>query len=102
MPTLAPKPSQGEEPWTERTKARLPARANSEGEEEGELGEADFGTDSQSMRASWLHRLAQHENVSMQFVPTAHQKADILTKGLTAYAHELARQGLRLQICDGL
>ena len=43
-----------------------------------------------SMRASWLHHLAQHENVSMQFVPTAHQKADILTKGLTAYAHELA------------
>ena len=41
-------------------------------------------------------------NVSMQFVPTAHQKADILTRGLTAYAHELARQGLRLQICDGL
>ena len=28
----------------------------------------------------------------MQFVPTAHQKADILTKGLTAYAHELARR----------
>ena len=54
------------------------------------------------MRASWLHHLVQHENVSMQFVPTAHQKADISTKGLTAYAHELARQGLRLQICDGL
>ena len=38
----------------------------------------------------------------MQFVPTAHQKADILTTGLTAYAHELARQGRRLQICNGL
>ena len=38
-----------------------------------------------SMKASWLHLLVQHENVSMQFVPTAHQKADILTKGLTAY-----------------
>ena len=37
----------------------------------------------------------------MQFVPTDHQKADILTKGLTAYM-QLARQGLRLQICDGL
>ena len=55
-----------------------------------------------SMRASWLHDLVEHENVSMQFVPTAHQKAAILTKGLTAYAQELARQGLRLQICDGL
>ena len=55
-----------------------------------------------SLRASWLHHLVKHENVSMQFVPTAHQKADILTKGWTAYAHELARQGLRLQICDGL
>ena len=38
----------------------------------------------------------------MQFVLMAHQKADILTKGLTAYAHELARQGLRLQVCGGL
>ena len=55
-----------------------------------------------SMRASWLHRLVKHENISMQFVPTAHQKADISTKGLTAYAHELARQGLRLQMCDAL
>ena len=54
------------------------------------------------MRASWLHHLVQHENVSMQFVPTTHQKADILTKGLTAYAHGLAREGLPLQICDGL
>ena len=43
-----------------------------------------------SMRASWLHHLVQHENVCMQFVPTTHQKADILTK--TAYAHELAGQ----------
>ena len=51
-----------------------------------------------SMRASGLHHLVKHENVSVQFVPTAHQEADILTKGLTAYAHELARQGLRLQI----
>ena len=55
-----------------------------------------------SMRASWLHHLVQHENVAMQFVPTAQQKADILTKSLTALAHELARQGVRLQICDGL
>ena len=31
-----------------------------------------------------------------------YQKADILTKGLTAYAHEPAREGLRLQVCDGL
>ena len=46
--------------------------------------------------------LVKHEGVSMQFVPMAHQKADILTKDLTAYAHEPARQGLRLQICDGL
>ena len=38
----------------------------------------------------------------MQFVPTAHQKADIVTKGLTAYMHELGGQGLRLQICDGV
>ena len=38
-----------------------------------------------SMRASWLHHL-QNENVSTQLVPTAHQKADILTNGLTAYA----------------
>ena len=30
------------------------------------------------------------ENVSMQFVPIAHQKADILTKGRTAYMHGLA------------
>ena len=54
------------------------------------------------MRVSWLHHLVKHENVSMQFVPTAHQTADILTKGLAAYVRELARQGLRLQICDGL
>ena len=38
----------------------------------------------------------------MQFVPTDHQKADILTKSLTAHAHELARPGLRLQMRDGL
>ena len=50
----------------------------------------------------WLHHLAQRENVSMRLVPTTHQKADILTKDLTAYAHEFARQGLRLQICNGL
>ena len=67
-----------------------------------ELSASKTRTRHLSMRASWLHHLVQHENVSMQFVPTAHQKADILTKGLTAYAHELARQGLRLQICDGL
>ena len=54
------------------------------------------------MRSSWLHRLVKHENVSMQFVPTARQKADILTNGLIAYLHELVRQNLRLQICDGL
>ena len=54
------------------------------------------------LRAAWLYYLAKHENVSMQFVPTDHQKADILTKGLTAYMHELARQGLRLQTRDGL
>ena len=29
-------------------------------------------------------------------------ESDILTKDLTAYTHELARRGLRLQICDGL
>ena len=52
-----------------------------------------------SIRASWLRHHVNHESVSMQFVPTAHQKADILTKGLTAYLRELARQGLRLQIC---
>ena len=55
-----------------------------------------------SMRASWLHHLVKQKNVSMQFAPTAHQKADILTKGVTAYMRELARQGPRLQICDGL
>ena len=55
-----------------------------------------------SMRASWLHHLVTHENVSMQFGATTHQKADILAKGLIAYMHELARQGLRLEICDGL
>ena len=38
-----------------------------------------------SMRASWLHHLVKHEHVSMQFAPTAHQKTDVLTKGLTAY-----------------
>ena len=42
-----------------------------------------------SMRASWLHHLVQRENVSMQFVPTTYQKADILTKGLQAYTHYL-------------
>ena len=52
-----------------------------------------------SMRASWLRHLVKHENVSMQFVPTALQKADILTKGLTACMHELAGQGLRLLMC---
>ena len=31
-----------------------------------------------AMRASWLHHPVKHENVSMQFVPTAHQKADLL------------------------
>ena len=67
-----------------------------------QLSASETRTRHLSMRASWLHRLVQHENVSMQFVPTARQKADILTKGLTAYVHELARQGLRLQICDGL
>ena len=30
------------------------------------------------------------------------QKADILTKGLQAYSHELAREGLRLRLCNGL
>ena len=55
-----------------------------------------------SMRASWLHHLVQRENVSMQFVPTTYQKADILTKGLQAYSHELAREGLRLRLCNGL
>ena len=55
-----------------------------------------------SMRASWLHQLVKHENVSMQFAPTAHQKADILAKSLTAYVRELAGQGLRLQLGDGL
>ena len=55
-----------------------------------------------STRASWLHHVVIHENVSMQFVPTDHQKVDVLTKDLTAYMHKLARQGLRLQICDGL
>ena len=55
-----------------------------------------------SMRASWLHHLFQRENVSMQFVPTTYQKADILTKGLQAYSHELAREGLRLRLCNGL
>ena len=55
-----------------------------------------------SMRASWLHHLVQRENVSMHFVPTTYQKADILTKGLQAYSHELAREGLRLRLCNGL
>ena len=55
-----------------------------------------------SMRASWLHHLVQRENVSMQFVPTTYQKADILTKGLQAFTHELAREGLRLRLCNGL
>ena len=45
---------------------------------------------------------AERENVSMQFVPTTYQKADILTKGLQAYSHELAREGLRLRLCNGL
>ena len=53
-----------------------------------------------STRASWLHHLVKHENVSMQFVPTNYERADILTKGLTAYVRELAREGLRLQICN--
>ena len=53
-----------------------------------------------SMReGTWLH---QRENVSMQFVPTTYQKADILTEGLQAYSHELAREGLRLRLCNGL
>ena len=51
-----------------------------------------------SMRTSWLHHLVKHENVSMQFAPTDHQEVNILTKGLSAYMHELARQGLRLQV----
>ena len=57
-----------------------------------------------SMRASWLHHFAQRERekVSMQFVPTSYQKADILTKGLQAYSHELAREGLRLRLGNGL
>ena len=55
-----------------------------------------------SMRASWLHHLVQREHVSMQFVPTSYQKAHILTKGLQAYTHELAREGLRLRLCNGL
>ena len=55
-----------------------------------------------SMRASWLHHLVQRENVSMQFVPMSYQKADILTKGLQAYSHELAREGLRLRLRNGL
>ena len=36
------------------------------------------------------------------FVPTSYQEADILTKGLQAYTHELAREGLRLRLCNGL
>ena len=35
-----------------------------------------------SMRASWLRHLVQHESASMQFVPTAHQKADNLNERL--------------------
>ena len=54
-----------------------------------------------SMRASWLHHLVKHENVSMRFVPANYQRADTLTKGLTAYMHELAGEGLRPQLCDG-
>ena len=55
-----------------------------------------------SMRAPWLHHLVQRENASVQFVPTSYQKADILTKGLQAYSHELARDGLRLRLRHGL
>ena len=54
------------------------------------------------MKASWLHHLVQRENVSMQFGPTTYQKADTLAKGLQAYSHELAREGLRLRLCNGL
>ena len=49
-----------------------------------------------SMRASWLHHLVQHESVSMQYVPTNHQRADIRTKGLNAHAHDEARKDLRI------
>ena len=52
--------------------------------------------------ASWLHHLVQRENVSLQFVPTSYQKADILTQGLQAYSHKLAREGLQLRLCNGL
>ena len=54
------------------------------------------------MRASWLHHLVQRENVSMHFVPTSYHQADTATKGLQAYCHELAREGLRLRLCHGL
>ena len=48
-----------------------------------------------STRASWLglHAVCTHK---------LSQQADILTKGLTVYVHELAREGLWLQICHEL
>ena len=67
-----------------------------------QLSASKIQTQHLSVLASWLHRLVKREDVSMQFASTDHQKADILTKGLTAYMHELAKKGLRLQICDGL
>ena len=53
-----------------------------------------------STRAAWLHRLVHFEHISVQYAPTPtnYQRADILTKGLSADLHEAARKELRLHV----
>ena len=38
----------------------------------------------------------------MQYALMNRQRADILTKGLTAYVHEEPHEDLWLQLCNGL
>ncbi len=49
-----------------------------------------------AMRAARLHNMVQSQQLKVQFVPTDQQKADSLTKGLSALATTRAQIHLRL------
>ncbi len=49
-----------------------------------------------AMRAAWWHHMAKWGQLRVAFVPTDHQKADSLTKGLSAISNTRAEIHLRL------